>query len=199
MVETATALKELIDAGKIRAWGLSNETTWGVSQWIRISDELGLPRPASIQNQFCLLNRSFESELAEACAPSNGSIGLLPWSVLAGGVLSGKFLGKGLDDPSLKGTRMQRFPSFMARFLNPGAVAAVQKYAAVAKEADMSLATLAQAFCKTRWFIPSTIIGATSLEQLKQNIDAFEVELDEKTLAKLDQIHNECLDPICSA
>lgn len=197
MKGTALALKELLDSGKIRAWGLSNETTWGVAQWVRISDELGMPRPASIQNQFCLLNRSFEGELAEACAPKNGNIGLIPWSVLAGGVLSGKFLGKDMSDPSLEGTRMQRFPGFMQRFMNAGAVAAVEKYAAVAKDADMSLATLAQAFCKTRWYIPSTIIGATSLEQLKENIDAFGVELDEKTLAKLDTIHNDCLDPIC--
>jgi aryl-alcohol dehydrogenase-like predicted oxidoreductase len=153
--ETARTLKQLLGAGKIRAYGLSNETTFGVAEWCRAADELNMPRPATIQNQFCLLERSFEAHLAEACAPSNYNVGLLPWSVLAGGALTGKYLGKfdadgKIADPTLKGTRYERYSQFQSRFCLPRAVEATEKYAAVAKEAGISLATLAQAFCKTR-------------------------------------------------
>lgn len=108
--ETALAMKELLDCGKIKAWGLSNETAWGVSQWLQVSKEIGMPPPASIQNHFSLIERSFEGSLAEACAPSNANIGLLPWSILGGGVLTGKYCAKDMNDPSLKDARFAMFP-----------------------------------------------------------------------------------------
>jgi aryl-alcohol dehydrogenase-like predicted oxidoreductase len=153
--ETAKALKQLLDGGKIRAYGLSNETTFGVCEWCRVADELEMPRPATIQNQFCLLERSFEAHLAEACAPSNYNVGLLPWSVLAGGVLSGKYLGNiGPDgqmlDSKLKKSRYGRYSSFQSRFMSPNSLDATEQYSVVAKQSGMSLATLAQAFCKSR-------------------------------------------------
>lgn len=194
--ETLLSLKVLLDSGKIRAYGLSNETTFGVCEFVRLADELGMPRPATIQNPFCLLNRSFEFELAEACAPSNYNIGLLPWSILAGGVLSGKYNGK-LDsekkpiDDSLNNARFVKFPSFQGRFTSDGALASTEKYMHLAKKEGMSVATLAHAFCKSRWYIPSTIIGATTMEQLKENIKAFDVELSESALKRIDEIHNE--------
>jgi aryl-alcohol dehydrogenase-like predicted oxidoreductase len=228
--ETALAMKALLDCGKIKAWGVSNETTWGVAQYVRVAKEIGMPPPATIQNnvragvgdrplrgvlgstariadrpifplrpQFALLNRSFEASLAEACAPSNGNVGLLPWSILCGGALTGKYVGKELSAAELRNTRFARFPAFQGRFHGKSTQVAIEQYAAVAKEAGMSLATMAQAFCKSRWFIPSSIIGATSMEQLKENIDAFEVDLDQSVLDKIDAIHIGHLDPCLNA
>lgn len=202
--ETALALKQLLDSGKIRAWGLSNETTFGVCQFIQVADEIGMPRPATIQNAFCLLNRSFESELAEACAPRNFNIGLLPWSILGGGVLSGKYNGKDFSgdiknvDESIRNSRYVLFPAFQSRFMKPQSLEATAKYMEIAKKHNMSVATLAQAFCKSRWFIPSSIIGATKLEHLKENIAAFEIDLSDDILAKIDAVHNENKDCIVS-
>lgn len=197
--ETLLALKELLDEGKIRAYGLSNETTFGVCEFVRLADELGTPRPASIQNPFSLFNRQFEGDLAEACAPSNFNVGLLPWSILAGGTLTGKYHSK-LDDnfdpvdKSLKEARYVKFKWFQERFVSKQTLATTEVYREIAQEKGMSVATLAQAFCKTRWYIPSSIVGATTMEQLKQNIDAFEVDLDDETLAKIDEVHNSCKD-----
>lgn len=147
----------------------------------------------------CLTYRSsFEYELAEACAPSYYNIGLLPWSPLAGGALSGKYkfdeqgqlITKGLEK-----SRMVLFPTFMGRFIDPKKRKVIDQYAKLAEDNGMSLATLALSFCKSRSFSASTILGATSLEQLTENIDAFSVELSEDVLAKIDEIHNSCLDP----
>ena len=202
--DTLMGLKKLLDDGKIRAYGLSNETTFGVCEFVRLADEIGMPRPASIQNSFCLLNRAFEWELAEACSPLNYNIGLLPWSILAGGALTGKYNDK-LDaeknpiDNSLDGSRFVMFKGFMGRFCSDTALDITARYQKIAKENGMSVATLAQAFCKSRWYIPSSIIGATSLEQLKENIDAFDVELSEDVLAAIDEVHNSNKDVNVSA
>lgn len=192
--ETLSAMKELLDAGKIRAYGLSNETTYGVCEIVRMADELNMPRPATIQNQFCLLNRSFEGELAEACAPSHYNISLLPYSILSGGFLSGKYLDKMNDDgtpsdSSLQNARLVKFPMFMSRYKSKQAINATKQYEKIAKDAGMSLAKLSQAFCKSRFYIDSSIIGATKMDQLKENIDAFNVTLDEETLSKIDEVH----------
>jgi len=189
--ETVAALKELIDAGKILNYGLSNETCFGVCEFGRVADELGCPRPVSIQNSFSLIHRSFETELAEACAPRNYNVGLLPWSPLAGGALSGKYL----DGASPKGARFTLFPSFMARFKRPATTNAVKKYKAIADREGISLATMALAWCRSRWYVSSTIIGATTLDQLKENMDAFTVELSPKVLQEIDEIHLSCRDP----
>lgn len=192
--ESLNAIKELLDAGKIRAYGLSNETTYGVAEIVHAADKLNMPRPCTIQNQFCLLNRSFEAELAEACAPSHYNISLLPYSILGGGSLSGKYSGKmnsdgTSSDPSLQNSRLVKFPQFMSRYLSDSSQNATEQYAKIAKDAGMSLATLSQAFCKSRFFIDSSIIGATKLEQLKENIDAFNVTLDDEVLKKIDEVH----------
>lgn len=192
--ETVAALGELIAAGKIRHYGLSNETTFGVCEFVRAADELGVPRPVSIQNSFCLLHRTFETELAEACAPSHYDIGLLPWTPLAGGALTGKYLhGKKPAEG-----RLVKFPAFMQRYLSEPCVEATEAYEAIAKEAGVSLATLSLAWCRTRWYCTSTIIGATTMEQLKENIDAFDadlVTLSEETLKKIDDVHFARRDP----
>jgi aryl-alcohol dehydrogenase-like predicted oxidoreductase len=188
--ETLGALWELIKEGKIRHYGVSNETTFGVCEWARAAAALGAPPPVSIQNSFSLLHRSFEMELAEACAPRNHNVGLLPWSPLAGGALSGKYL-----DASPADARFTLFPSFQLRYVQPNVVAAIRKYQAIADRAGVSLTTLALAWCKSRWYVGSTIIGATTLAQLKEDIDAFGHNLDADTLAAIDQVHLEYKDP----
>lgn len=203
-VETLKALKKLLDSGKIRHYGLSNESAYGCAEFMHAAESLAMPRPITIQNHFCLLDRQFEASLAEACAPSHYNIGLLPWSILAGGALTGKYLGK-LDengnatDESLAKARFVMFKGFQRRFSAPRVTEAIVKYAAVAKDAHMSLATLAHAFCKSRWYIPSTIIGATTLEQLKENIDAFDVVLTKEVIEKIDEIHNDHKDVMVTA
>ena len=207
--ETAAALKELIDEGKIRYIGLSNESTYGVCEWIKACEELGIAdKLATIQNSYSLLDRRFDSELAEAVDSYN--IGLLPWSVLAGGLLSGKYRagsqkksGIASDDNS----RFNKYPEYMTRW-NPktateATLRAVDDYSRIAEEAGMTPSQLAIAFCRTRKFIAdngSVIVGATSVEQLKENMEPFDtpVELSDDILAKIDEIHMRCRDPCCS-
>ncbi|KAL7525828.1 hypothetical protein ACHAWF_001525, partial [Thalassiosira exigua] len=149
--ETAAALKDLIDEGKVRYIGLSNESTFGLCEWIRACDELGIrDKLASIQNSYSLLDRRFDSELAEACDHHN--IGLLPWSVLAGGLLSGKYNRRCRGDgaiPSTSNSRFRRFPDYMARW-HPStakrtALEAAEEYAEIAGDAGMTPAALAVA------------------------------------------------------
>lgn len=186
--ETLLGIKDGIESGKIREYGVCNESTFGLCEWVRISRELGMKQPVSIQNSFCLLDRVFEGELAEACAERNLGVVLMPWSVLAGGCLSGKYLngGLGVEDRA----RFKMFPEFQDRYRWKISVEATKKYKIVAEKAGLNLATMSQAFCKSRWFVPSTIIGATNLDQLKENIDAIQkVDLDPKTLQAIDDIH----------
>eukprot|EP00976_Prorocentrum_cordatum_P102824 1193224-Prorocentrum_minimum.AAC.6 len=136
-----------MDDGKIKHYGLSNETTFGVCEFGRIADELGMPRPVSIQNSFSLLHRSFEDHLAEACAPRNYNVGLLPWSPMCGGALSGKYVGG--DKPA--DSRFAKYPNFMVRYQSDASTAAINKYQKIADEAGISLATLSLAWCRSRW------------------------------------------------
>lgn len=215
--DTLLALKELLDEGKIKAYGLSNETTFGLCQYVAEADKIGMPRPASIQNSFSLLDRTFECELAEACAPRNYNVALLPWSVLAGGALTGKYSSwlndndhatngnnnneqqaNGTDNMTMKtpalsdGARFVRFRNYMERFHTQAALETARKYERVSHDKGMSATELAHAFVMSRFYVTSLIVGATSVEQLKENIDACEkVTLDADTLAKIDAVHNE--------
>jgi aryl-alcohol dehydrogenase-like predicted oxidoreductase len=165
-----------------------------VCEFVRVADKLGVRRPATIQNSFCLLHRAFETELAEACAPSNFNVGLLPWTPLAGGALSGKYL----DGARPADARLTKYANFMQRYLNAPSVEATRKYAAIAEKAGVSLATLALAWCKTRFYVTSTIIGATNMKQLEEDIDAFDetkVKLSEETLEAIDAVHFARRDP----
>ena len=204
--ETVEAMKELIDAGKIKYYGLSNETTFGVCKWCQEADKIGCPRPVSIQNQFSLLYRPFEAELAEACSPRNFDIAALPWTPLGGGVLTGKYLdaeGTFMADKFAypDGSRMKRFPKFMPRFIHPRAVKATEAYAKIAKKHGVSLTELSLAFCLSRWYNTSTIIGATTLAQLKENLAPFAEgaqPLSEACLSEIDDVHLDCQNPICT-
>lgn len=192
--ETLEGIKVLLDEGKIRAYGVSNESAYGVAEYVRAADDLGIPRPCSIQNQFCLLNREFEGALAETCAPSHYNLSLMPYSLLGGGALTGKYIGRQDDegrisDPALKDCRLMRFAPFQERYITPAAVKATLEYESIAKEAGLSLTTLAQAFCKSRFYVGSSIIGGTSVKQIRENIDSVETVLSEDVLKKIDQIH----------
>ncbi|MDD5247784.1 MAG: aldo/keto reductase [Rhodocyclaceae bacterium] len=176
------ALAELVAQGKVRAVGLSNEHPWGVMQFVRHAEEFGLPRVASIQNAYSLLNRNFEGGLAEVCHREN--IGLLAYSPLAFGHLTGKYL----DDPAADG-RLTRFKNFGQRYEKPGVVPAAAAYCALARAHGLTPTQLALAFVRSRWFAASTIVGASSLAQLRENLDACEIELGADLLAEIDRLH----------
>lgn len=170
---------------------------------VKAADALGCPRPVSIQNQFSLLYRPFEGQLAEACAPSHYDISLLPWTPLGGGMLSEKYIaadGKVLPENKFpKDSRFGMYASWMVRMKQGKAKEAIEEYHAMAKQAGLPLATLALLWCRSRWFVASTIIGATTLEQLQQNCDAFDItqpSLSDELLAQIDKVHLVCQNPI---
>ncbi len=180
--ETLVALAGFIDAGKVRHWGLSNETPWGVMTLLRLADSLGLPRPVSVQNAYSLLNRTWENGLAEIGFREN--VGLLAYSPLGFGVLSGKYR----DDPAAPG-RLNLFPGFAGRYGKPNAGPAVAAYAELARRHGLTPVQLALAFVYGRWCVASTIIGATTMAQLRENIAAAEVTLSAELLADIERIH----------
>jgi aryl-alcohol dehydrogenase-like predicted oxidoreductase len=182
IAEQLQVLAELVKAGKVRHIGLSNETPWGVAEFVRCAEQLGLPRIASVQNAYHLMNRTFESGLAEICHHSR--VGLLAYSPLAFGWLTGKYIA----NPNAKG-RITLFPGFGQRYDKPNVPAATQEYMRIAREAGLSLATLALAFARTRWFNCSVILGATTLEQLKENLDSAEVTLTKEVLERIEAVH----------
>lgn len=182
IVEQLEALAGLVKAGKVRHIGLSNETPWGVSEFARIAGQSGLPRIVSVQNAYHLMNRSFETGLAEAC--NHTKVGLLAYSPLAFGHLSGKYVA----DPQAKG-RVTLFPNFGQRYAKPNVPAATKEYVRIAHEAGLSPAQLALAFARTRWFTSSVILGATSLQQLKENLDSAEVSLSDQVLERIEATH----------
>ena len=182
------ALGDLVHSGKVRYIGLSNETPWGVSEFIRLAKQKNLPCVVSIQNAYNLMNRTFEAGLAEVCR--HEKVGLLAYSVLAFGHLSGKYL----DDPKADG-RITLFPQFGQRYNKTNVPEATQFYVKIAREAGLSPAQMALAFARTRWFTDSVIIGATSLEQLKENLDSADTVLSEEVLAQIEAVHNHYPNP----
>lgn len=186
--ETLSALAELIKAGKIRHVGVSNETPWGVARFLHASQKLGLPKIVSIQNPYSLLNRTFEIGLSEFSHRDN--VGLLAYSPLAFGVLTGKYQ-KGARPA---GSRLALFERF-TRYNKPEATQAVNDYISIAHKHKLSPAHLALAFVNSKPFITSTLIGATTLEQLKENISSVEVKLNEEVHAEIDAVHNRIQNP----
>lgn len=181
--ETLEALNELVKQGKIRHIGLSNETPWGVYQWLKLADQGVGPCPVSIQNPYSLLNRLYEVGLAEFSYREN--IGLLPYSPLAFGVLSGKYDG----GKKPEGARLTKFTHF-SRYNSENSRRAAEQYSELARANNLTPAQLALAFATSRFFTASTIIGATNLEQLEENISSAEVNLSPEVLEKIEAIHN---------
>jgi aryl-alcohol dehydrogenase-like predicted oxidoreductase len=186
--ETLTALQKLIAAGKIRAIGLSNETPWGMMKFIEAAEYHNLPRVVSIQNPYNLLNRVFEIGHAEIA--HRESVGLLAYSPLAFGVLSGKYL----HGQKPAGSRMTLFSHF-DRYTTAEAEQAVSSYQHIADEYNISLAQMSLAYVNTRSFLTSNIIGATTIQQLEENINSLEVGLDKKLLKKIEAVHQHNSNP----
>ncbi|MCW2317912.1 aryl-alcohol dehydrogenase-like predicted oxidoreductase [Rhodoblastus acidophilus] len=179
--ETASALQELVAQGKIRHFGLSNETPWGVAQFLRVAEKGVGPRPVSIQNAYHLLNRQFEIGLAEFAFREQ--VGLLAYSPLAQGFLTGKYL-HGARPPGARSTLFDRGQ----RYEKPGVDAAIEDYVALAKEFGLHPVHLALAFVTSRPFVTANIVGATNLEQLKIILDAPH-ELPPELLRRIDAIY----------
>ncbi len=186
--EQLQALAELVQAGKVRHIGLSNETPWGVTEFVRCAEQFGLPKVVSIQNAYSLLNRTFESGLTEVCRHAN--VGLLAYSPLAFGHLTGKYLA----DPQAHG-RITLFPNFGQRYAKPNVPAASAEYVRIARDARLSPAQMALAFARTRWFASSVIVGATSLPQLKENLDSVELQLSAEVLGHIEEVHRRYPNP----
>ncbi len=187
--ETLAVLDDLVKQGKIRHVGLSNETAWGVMKCLHHAEQNDLPRVSSIQNTYHLMNRLFEQDLAEVSLRED--ISLLAYSPIAGGALSGKYLGGQLP----KGSRQQLFPGFTSRYQTPGVDPAVQKYLSLAQGHGLTLIQLAQKFVDSRSFVTASIIGATKMDQLKENIKAFDIEWNEDLEQGVQAIHLENPDP----
>lgn len=181
--ETLSALGELVDAGKVRHIGISNETPWGIMEYLRLAKEINLPRIASIQNPYNFLNRSFEIGLAEISLREN--VSMLAYSPLAFGMLSGKYIG----GKKPKGSRLALFDRFV-RYGNPYAEAATEAYVNLAKEQGLEPDQMALAFVNSRPFMTSNIIGATTMEQLQRNIDSINVSLSDEVLEAIEAIHH---------
>ncbi len=181
ILETLQALAELVQQGKIRYIGVSNETPWGVAQFLAAAEHLNLPRIVSVQNPYSLVNRTFEMGLSEFSHRSG--VGLLAYSPLAFGWLSGKYE----NGARPAGARITEFERF-ARYSKPQAITATSAYVALARKHGLSPAQMALAFVNSRPFLTSNLVGATSLEQLKENIDSVNVVLSDDVLEEIERI-----------
>jgi aryl-alcohol dehydrogenase-like predicted oxidoreductase len=185
--ETLVVLNDLVQTGKVRYIGISNETPWGVMEYLRLSDKLNLPRIISIQNPYNLLNRSFEIGLSEIS--HREQIDLLAYSPLGFGVLSGKYL---QHQPA--NSRLTLFPSYQ-RYSNENGIAATREYVNLALEHQLKPVQMALAFVNQRPFIGANIIGATNLDQLKENLESSEIKLSEALVKDIDSIHQRYSNP----
>lgn len=175
-------LDEIIKKGKIRHVGISNEKAWGTMRYLEESKKHDLPRMITIQNAYSLLNRVFEGDMAEIAIREN--IGLLAYSPMAFGVLSAKYI----QGTASENSRLKLFPRF-ARYSSEQATNATKEYLKIAESHNMSLAQMSLAFVTQQPFVTSNIIGASSLEQLKENIDSINIELDKDILVKINAVH----------
>merc|ERR1719217_160411 len=182
--EQAKAMGELVKSGKIRAWGLSNETPLGVSAFVAAAIREGAPPPVSVQNSYSLLQRHDESGLVEAMRHHN--VAYLPYSPLSAGVLTGKYDGLSAPPP---GSRLGLFDNYYERYLQTCAPECVDCYRSAALVFGISPAALAIAFCDSRPFVTSTIVGATSAEQLEINLQGFGVDWTPELEAEVDRVH----------
>jgi len=186
--EILNTLDDIIKEGKIRHVGISNEKAWGTMRYLEESKKHKLPRTITIQNAYSLLNRTFEGDLAEVSMREN--IGLLPYSTLANGVLTGKYI-EGNDTAN---SRLNLFTHFK-RYSSEQTTKATKQYLQLAKENGLSLTQMALAFVNQQPFVTSNIVGATNLEQLDENINSINIELSEELLAKINAIHAKIPNP----
>jgi aryl-alcohol dehydrogenase-like predicted oxidoreductase len=181
--EVLYALDQQIKAGKIRNIGMSNEKAWGAMRYIEESKNHNLPRMLTVQNAYSLINRVFEGDMAEVSLREN--IGLLAYSPMAFGVLSGKYI-KGIEEEN---SRLKLFPRF-ARYSSEQSTEAAKQYLKIAEDNGMTLAQMSLAFVTQQPFVTSNIIGATNLEQLKENIGSIELTLSQEVLEQINEVHH---------
>lgn len=180
--EQLSVFADLIKAGKIRYLGVSNETPWGVSEFCRLAEKMNLPKIVSIQNAFSLVNRTFHINLAETCRFLN--VSLLAYSPLGFGTLTGKYI-NGIPE----NTRLTLFPGFGQRYDKTNLSAAVEEYVNIAHKYGLTPAQMALAYVRSRWFVTSTIIGATTLAQLEENIGSLAVTLADQIIDEINGVH----------
>ena len=182
------ALAQLVKAGKVRHVGLSNETAYGVHEFVRLAEQHGLPRVATVQNPYCLINRSYENGMDETCHRLN--VSLLAYSPLGFGLLTGKYDDSGLlGDQAPKDGRMAKYESMRKqRWGRPEALESARVYNKLARENGMTPAQMALAFCYTKWQVASTIIGVTSKAQLDADLDAWGTTLSPELLSAIDAV-----------
>ena len=182
-------LKKFIEEGKIRYVGLSNETPWGVMNYLQLSKDKDLPRMMSIQNPYSLLNRSYEVGLAEVSIREN--IGCLSYSPLASGYLTGKYRNKQFP----KGSRMERDFDFWTRYRKPNMEEAVEDYYKISQKFDLDMSQMSIKFCEVQDFMTSVIIGATTMEQLKTNVESVKVNLDSEVIKEINNVQKKYPNP----
>lgn len=182
LLEVLECLSQQIDQGKIRQWGLSNETPWGVMRFLRLAEQHGLPKPLTIQNPYSLLNRAYEVGLAEISMREQ--IGLLAYSPLAFGLLSGKYH-NGAD---VSKARLKLFPVF-TRYSEKHMHEVAAKYVEIANKNGVSPAQLALSFVNSRPFLYSTIIGATTMHQLKEDVGSITINLAKEVISEIEEVH----------
>lgn len=186
--ETLRALDELVTSGKVKHIGVSNETAWGMHEYLRLSEKYDLARIVSVQNPYNLLNRSYDVGCSEISHREN--VSLLAYSPLAFGVLSGKYL----DGARPEGARLTLYDRF-TRYFKPNAEAATRAYVELARAQALDPSQMALAFVNSRPYLASNIIGATNLEQLKDNIDSVDVDLSDEVVKGIHEIHTQYSNP----
>ena len=182
-------LKKFIEQGKIRYVGLSNETPWGVMNYLQLAKDKALPRMMAIQNPYSLLNRSYEVGLAEVSIREN--IGCLAYSPLASGYLSGKYRNKQFP----KGSRMERDFDFWTRYRKPNMENAVEDYYRISQKFELDMSQMSIKFCEVQDFMTSVIIGATTMEQLKTNVESVKVNLDSEVIKEINNVQKKYPNP----
>lgn len=195
--ETMMALDELVQSGKVRILGCSNETSWGLTKSLWASDVNGLARFETIQNNFSLNNRRFEDELAQVCRQEQ--VSLIPYSPLGGGVLTGKYNDGALPEGARFSTYLsgeKRQQQMARRFVNVQSLASTQAFQAIAAELDLSVTTLAVAWSKQHDFVASTIVGATAPEQMPDILAAADITLAPETLSKINKVSRDIRYPM---
>jgi len=195
ILEQLQAMERLVRQGKVRHIGLSNETPFGVHEFVRLAEQHALPRIATVQNVYCLVSRFLENGLDETMHRLN--VSLLAYSPLGFGLLTGKYDEAGIDGPATpRDARIGRFQSIReGRWGRGDALAAARRYNALARRHGLAPARMALAFCYTKWQVASTIIGVRTLEQLEENLDAWGTTLAPDLLAEIDRIRWEMRDP----
>ncbi len=180
--ETLEAMSNLVKQGKVRFIGISNETPWGTSKYLSLSKEKDLQKIVSIQNPYSLLNRIYEVGLAEIT--HHEGVGLLAYSPLGFGQLTGKYIKKTAND-----SRLGLYGDWFTRYSNDGCIEAVKKYNEIAKKYNLTLTEMSLAFVNSRPFVTSNIIGATKLDQLKENIDSVNIKLSDDLISEINDVH----------